>query len=419
MMFSVFKPGLSAWMRGLFAIMVSHAGAQAQGGAIRVDRFRVDSPGSQGHAVEQASDLCYGKVAGRLGLWTVCDRNGGLSASRVYLIRPATLASARPGGTLVADEEFTIVAPTCGWAEFRKLHSMLGAAVLDHLQERVEAGTGSGEGPYLDLEAVTIGASATTPKGERLFVVAEEPYSVVLELALPETHEEGRPGQDSQRVVPTKAPIVAAYRYAESDEEQGEDRNDGLEGFAYAGVPGKFWWAEEGTRLHKPDAHPRLFFAAPRIGIAELAAGEFRVDEKASEAATRAVRELTDGDSQTLNGLWRLDNARLLAIDRNGGWVLAVDTGDLIAVRWFNIYRTTGLNLRDALAEYPGRRGMPYVSIEGIAMDAAGDLWLVDDPAMPEPFRASCLVRLSNLPPLSDGKSSSTRTSTQPAGQQR
>jgi len=40
---------------------------------------------------------------------------------------------------------------------------------------------------------------------------------------------------------------------------------------------------------------------------------------------------------------------------------------------------------------------MPYVSIEGIAFDPSGTLWLVDDPAMPESFRTSCLIRIANL----------------------
>jgi hypothetical protein len=40
---------------------------------------------------------------------------------------------------------------------------------------------------------------------------------------------------------------------------------------------------------------------------------------------------------------------------------------------------------------------MPYISIEGIAVDGAGALWLVDDPAMPEAFRASCLLRVRDV----------------------
>ena len=49
---------------------------------------------------------------------------------------------------------------------------------------------------------------------------------------------------------------------------------------------------------------------------------------------------------------------------------------------------------------FPEERHMPYVSIEGIALDEAGAVWLVDDPAAPEGWRESCLVRLSHVPPL-------------------
>jgi hypothetical protein len=84
----------------------------------------------------------------------------------------------------------------------------------------------------------------------------------------------------------------------------------------------------------------------------------------------------------------------LVAVDRNGGWVLKIDATSHEAKRWLNLYDLDGVNLREVLAEFPGERRMPYISIEGIAFDKKGDLWLVDDPAMPESFRHSCLVRI-------------------------
>ena len=41
---------------------------------------------------------------------------------------------------------------------------------------------------------------------------------------------------------------------------------------------------------------------------------------------------------------------------------------------------------------------------EGIAVDDRGAIWLVDDPAMPEAFRASCLIRIARVAPTLDGE---------------
>ena len=62
---------------------------------------------------------------------------------------------------------------------------------------------------------------------------------------------------------------------------------------------------------------------------------------------------------------------------------------------WLNLYDINNQNLREVLADFPGKRRMPYISIEGITVEPDGDLWLVDDPAMPEAFRASCLVKIT------------------------
>jgi hypothetical protein len=361
-----------------------------------VSWYLLKTPGPAGHSVDQASDLCYGKVGGRQGLWTVCDRNGGESAGRIYLLKPETLAAARPGSTLMVDEEFVIVPPRAGWDTFRSAHSRLGHEVLDHIQQRATAGLGSGEGQRLDLEAITIapGSSGAARAQRHLYVVAEEPYSLILELAV-------RPAEAGSPASPSEAELVAAFRYLERADEHGADWNDGLEGLAYTGTPGSFWWAEEGTALHKPDAHPRLFLARPRFGRGDVREDRLVTDEAAAVPLTRAVQQSADGASQTLNALTVAPDGQVLAIDRNGGWVLRVDPRARTATRWFSVYNIAAISLRTLLAKVPGPRNMPYVSIEGLALDPAGDVWLCDDPAMPEPFRASCLVRISRqaLPP--------------------
>ena len=103
---------------------------------------------------------------------------------------------------------------------------------------------------------------------------------------------------------------------------------------------------------------------------------------------------------QTLNGMTRTPDGGLAVVDRNGGWILRIDPHRKRAEKWLNLYDLDGTNLRQTLANFPGLRLMPYISIEGIAMDPAGTLWLVDDPAMPESFRASCLIRIRGLDSL-------------------
>jgi hypothetical protein len=255
--------------------------------------------------------------------------------------------------------------------------------VLAELQRRIEAGLGRGGGQPLDLEAVTIAPSPLPPHEPRVFAVAEEPFSTVLELAV------GGKGQTAE------ARLTAVYVYTEAKGEHGTDRNDGLEGLAYAGTAGEFYWAEEGTKFHNGPPGPRLFFLGPRLGRAEFTAGKVVVDGAVSDPLTAAVRSQQQGGMQTLNGLTATPDGWLLAVDRNGGWILRVDLAKRTAARWLNLYDLHGTNLREALADFPGRRQMPYVSIEGIARDQAGTLWLVDDPAMPEGFRASALVRIT------------------------
>ncbi len=106
---------------------------------------------------------------------------------------------------------------------------------------------------------------------------------------------------------------------------------------------------------------------------------------------------------QTLNAVTLLDQRTLLAVDRNGGWILAVDLQSQKVYRWLGLYDPKILNLSQRLSKFPGKRYMPYISIEGIARDNQGKLWMVDDPAMPEAFSESCLIRFRNPPPLPYG----------------
>ena len=353
--------------------------------AARIEVYALRAPGDA-HDIEQGSGLHYGRLGAREGLWLVCDRNGDQSASRIFFISKDTLASAEHRGKVVADAAFELAPPAGPWSEFAAAHRGAGEAALADVQKRIAAGSSRNGEPVLDIEAVTIAPSPTPPHEPHVFVVAEEPHSTVLELTLDEKSR------------PPRMQLVAAYGYAEAENEHGTANNDGLEGLAYAGTPGQVYWAEEGTKLHRPGAHPRLCFLDPRIGRAALSAGRVRLDKPASEGLTRAVRAQRRGRMQTLNALTATSTGQVLAVDRNGGWVLRINPKTAAATPWLNLYDLEGTNLRETLAEFPGTRVMSYISIEGIAVEPSGTIWLVDDPAMPEAFRASCLLRLTDLP---------------------
>lgn len=353
----------------------------------RVDCFLLRTPGDAGD-INQASDLHYGRLGRREGLWLVCDRNGGATAGKIFFITPEQLRKAKPGKAIVADEEFTVVPPAEGWTAFERANHAAGSAVLADARRRVLGEGARTDEPFLDLEAITIAPSPASPHETHLFVVSEEPYSTVLELAL-----EGRGAKGQAR-------LVALYAYHERADEHGTSRNDGLEGFEYAGESGEFYFAEEGTRTAGGAVGELLYFLDPRLGRARLHDSQVDVECRTSDDLTTAVRRLRGGSSQTLNAITRLPTGQLLTVDRNGGWILRVDVGRRTAERWLNLYSMGGVNLRELLAEFPGPRHMPYVSIEGIAVDSSGNLWLVDDPAMPEAFRASCLVRISGIDPV-------------------
>lgn len=350
----------------------------------RIACFRLKAP-EGGHDVKQGSDLCYGRIEQREGLWLICDRNGGSSAGKIFRISPATLARAVHLDTIVADECLVVTPPAEGWEAFASAHSQVPGEVLDDLHDRVEAGLAGVDGPRLDLEAITIAPSTMTPDEWHLFVSAEEPYSTVLELAVV--------GSAPQAV----AQLISVYVYPEAEEEHGSDRNDGLEGLAWSGRPGLFYWAEEGTRYHGGHPGPRLFFRDPRVGRGSLDEGRLEVEREISDRLTTSVWDLRRGAEQTLNALALAPDGHLLAVDRNGGWILRLDPASGTAARWLDLYDIHGVDLRKMLDDFPAPRRMPYISIEGIAIDPQGDIWLLDDPALPELFRASCLIRLRGL----------------------
>lgn len=351
----------------------------------RISFYRIRSPDDK-HDLQQGSDLHFGRLGNREGLWMTCDRNGGPSAGRIYFISARTLSASRHMGTIRADECFTITPPAEGWEMFASSHSEIPAEILDDLHDRIEAGASGQAGPRLDLEAITVAPSTAPPEEHRLFVVAEEPYSVIIELILV--------GNGLQAA----AQLICLHRYVEAGDEQGSDRNDGLEGLAWTGRPGEFYWAEEGTTYHGGHPGPRMFFRDPRIGRGTLAENRLQVEQPFSDRLSVAVQALRKGPEQTLNGLTVMQSGHLLAVDRNGGWILRIDPASATAERWLNLYDIDGIDLHALLNDFPAPRQMPYISIEGIAI-ADGDIWLVDDPALPEAFRASCLIRLRGFVP--------------------
>ncbi|NLX13880.1 MAG: esterase-like activity of phytase family protein [Phycisphaerales bacterium] len=356
---------------------------------VRIDCYRLLAPEAE-HDIEQASGLHYGRLGDRVGLWMVCDRNGGRSAGKMYYFSAGKLAHSDSGSNITADEVF-LIQPPDDWDGFAREYADAGEVLLAELYRQIMATHKGADGPKLDLEAVTIAPSPEPPHEPRVFVAVEQPYSTVLELAL------------SNRKEGAVARLVGVYAYDCIDEEQGRDFNDGLEGLAPAGGPGELYWAEEGTCSHTSEAKPQLMFRNPRLGRARLVKGRMVVDRVASEALTAAVRAQRQGAMQTLNALAMTPDGRLLAVDRNGGWILRIDPRTSVVTRWLNLYDIQGHNLREILADFPAPRRMPYISIEGVAVDRAGDLWLVDDPAMPENFRASCLIRIRGLNVYGEG----------------
>lgn len=347
--------------------------------------LRLRDPADQ-YDIEQGSGLHYSNLSQQRGLWLVCDRNGGKSAGKLFFVSEATLDAATHGSTIKADASCSIVLPDLDSAAFKSMMEALPPAVAADITSRINARLRGETGPFLDLEAVTMAPSVADEKSAsssmHIFAVTEEPYSVVLELKIASLQPAGT------------AELVGAYVYREAAAEQGTDRNDGLEGLAWAGEPGEFYWQEEGTRFHGGPPGERLFFVDPRIGLARLGDGQVEIDRQRSNDYTTAIRALRDGSMQTLNGLAVLQDQTLVSVDRNGGWLLHLDPHSLHADRWANLYDLDGINLRQALATFPDKRRMPYISIEGVAVDPEGSLWLVDDPAMPEGFRASTLVHI-------------------------
>ncbi len=371
----------------LILLLSFSAGCQPQMG---IACFRLRSPGGR-YAIEQASGLHDGRIGWREGLWLVCDRNGGQSAGQLFYISQKQLDEIVPGQTIRADEVFAVALPR-NWQEFADRFRNAGRGRLAELRRQIVATRENGEQPLLDLEAVMFAPGVSPPHEPHIFVAAEQPNSLVLELRLEEGDEA------------TVARLVGAYFYNELPAEKGWDSNDGIEGLAWGDRPGQVYWAEEGSRSHTADPKPRLMFTRPRIGRGVLCKGRLNTEARYSELLTRAVWKLRSGEMQTLNGLARMANGELLAVDRNGGKILRIDPARGEVKAWLNLYDLEGRSLRDILGDFPARRRMPYVSIEGLAVDPRGYLWLVDDPAMPEAFRESCLVKIGPFQYLSSSE---------------
>jgi hypothetical protein len=377
--------GIAPQSRAADVAVAESQAAATRPARLTVTRCRLLS--STGRPIEQASGIDWGRLGDRVGLWLVCDRNGGASTNQIHFIDAASARAGRDGGAVREARSYPIVPPRAGWSAFVRDHARVPPDALERLKHQLEPPEAGGAA-RLDLEAITIAPAVTAPRNARerhIFAIAEQPNSLVLELRL---HD---------REAAPCAELVACYHYVEAPGEAGTDVNDGLEGITWAGEPGLFYLVEEGTKPHS-DTFKLLFFDAPRLMRARLERGRVIVDRGWSDPATRAVRGQKGGSMQTLNALARLDDRTLAAVDRNGGWILAIDIRERSARRWLNLYDPESLNLRRRLDRFPQARRMPYVSIEGLACDEAGTLWMVDDPAMPEGFRQSCLIRVDAAP---------------------
>jgi len=360
---------------------------------MKVEFFRFRMPDGKTE-VRQGSGLHYGRLGDREGLWAVPDRNGDESASHIIFIDHKRLSDVRQGEAIIATEAFRAAAPAQGWDAFDREHAAIAEPVLATLRRQIESASRE-ENAMLDFEGVTIGRR--TPQGpDRLFAVIETPHSMVLEFDL-----DTGPG-------PGRAVLRDCFCYPERENERGTDSNDGLEGIAWLGPPSVFYLCEEGTAPHSP-TDKLHFWLKPRLMRCTLQDARTLLDDAWSAAATTNLEKRRTGKSQTLNALSAIDDRQLLAVDRNGGWIHVVDAASGSVTPWLDLYDAKtrksgepvvpGLNLRERLAHFPGPRVMSYVSIEGIARETNGTVWLIDDPAMPEPFREACLVRVKNPPP--------------------
>jgi len=371
----------------LCVVTVCLAESAAKKPPLEVHCYRLKTPDGNGDIL-QASGLHYGKWGDREGLWLVSDRNSQSCGNKIYFIDKQRLQNLQNKGTVAASEAISIVPPKEGWESFYKRHSAIPKDILKGLQQQVENGS-KNINPILDLEDITIGKCRENDSKQYFYVIAEQPNSLVLELRLFKANNR------------LNAELMNCFFYDEGDSAKGVDSNDGLEGIAWSGKPGEFYLVEEGTRPHN-STFSLLYFLEPRLLKCRLKDGRVLEDKEASKKLSQSVRNLKQGNMQTLNAITCLNNDTLLPVDRNGGWILAVDKRTHTARQWLNLYDPDFLNLRERLAEFPGKRVMPYVSIEGIARDARGDIWMVDDPAMPEDFNESCLIRLRNPPEFPD-----------------
>ncbi|UCD28430.1 MAG: hypothetical protein JSV03_15315 [Planctomycetota bacterium] len=367
----------------LFCISLCQAEPTTQSGAGEVYHYRLKMPEGR-DSIYQCSGLHYGSLGKREGLWLVCDRNSGPCGNQVFFVDKRRLTKARNGSDITTDESISIVPPAEGWDGFIKRHSMIAANVLSDLRKQIENKI-KGKGPILDLEDITIGRISAGNRGMQLLVVAEQPHSVVLGLRLEE--KQPRP----------VAVLTNCFTYEEGKAAQGDDANDGLEGITWSGRAGEFYLVEEGTKPHEP-TYTLLYFQNPRILKCTLKDGRVIADKRWSHELTEKVRRLRGHPMQTLNAVTCMDKETLLAVDRNGGWVISVNLNSREVRRRFSLYDPKLLNLRQRLSDFPARRYMPYVSIEGIAGDVDGNIWMVDDPAAPEAFKESCLIRVANPP---------------------
>lgn len=343
--------------------------------------------------IAQGSGLHFGRLGPREGLWLVCDRNAGPAANQVFFFENAQLNAAHDRDTLIADAAFTLHGPSSppgdttgdAWTALITKHPAIDRACLQRLRSQI--GRHDPHQTGVDLEGITFGSFEAPTNETRVILVAEQPNSLILVTRLETARQ------------PARLVLERVYAYEEDPTERGRDANDGLEAICFSGRPGTFFIAEEGTKPFRAD-DAWHYFNVPRLLKVTMTDDNLQVDAGWSAAVTAALHAHQSAGTHTINALCRYDDQRLLAVDRNGGGILVIDPARRTAAPWLDLYDPAGLNLRERLDAFPAQRVMCYVSIEGIARDRQGDLWLVDDPAMPEGFRNSCLVRLSDPGPL-------------------
>jgi len=227
--------------------------ARAAHAAPRVDVFLLRTP-AMSH-INQGSDLHYGRLGERNGLWVVSDRNGGATAGRIFFFSEQALKSAKAGGHIVADDAFAVVPPPEGWQAFEAANRAAGAEVIADIRKRLTADAGRGAEPCLDLEAVTM---APVPESAARFTSFCGERGAVLDGARagPRRARRRRQGR-----------VGGAVRLPRNPRRAWRSQQRRCRGPGLCRAPGEFYFCEEGTRTAGGTFGQLLYFLDPRLGV--------------------------------------------------------------------------------------------------------------------------------------------------------